>query len=187
LAIHRQKRDNNILTTYSQADNDVWEMGEEGLMGEGATGETAARLMASFAHDNLSSDTTYSHIPWCEHEEDTDISRFCIADQDHEALVVTVESVEDHYERQRMWREYLRDTPRLADPHVVRQLRDERDRLQIAGRQILDIVQTNIDTVSEGVNYDYKRKQQLTQFKDTLIELFTDLGLGSYVTRRQRR
>ena len=38
----------------------------EGLMGEGATGETAARLMSGFATDNLNSDTTYSHIPWCE-------------------------------------------------------------------------------------------------------------------------
>jgi|SRR5215212_887403 len=187
MAINRRKRDGTILTTYYQSNEEVMEMGDEGLMGEGMTGETCARIMTGFAADNLNSDTTYSHIPWCEHDEETDISRFAIADQDHDTLIVTVEAHEDHYERQSMWRKYLRDNPTQADPHLVRELRDERTTLSIAARKILDTIDTNLELVSSGVNYHYGRKQELAQLRQSFLDLVRDMGIQAWVTRHFKR
>ena len=186
MAISRSKRDGKILTTYYQSDDEVMDMGDEGLMGEGATGETAARLMHAFAHDNLNSDTTYSHIVWAEHDEEKDISRFCIADQDHEALVVTVETVEDHYERQRLMRKAKDVTTLLdVDPHVHREHRDEMSNLAIAAGKILDTLETNIELVSSGVNYNYKRKTELEQLYQAFAQLLFDMDVSRWMPRRQ--
>jgi len=181
MATNRHKRNNKILTTYYQSDDEVMDMGDEGLMGEGMTGETAARLMSGFATDNLNSDTTYSHIPWCEHDEEKDISRFAIADQDHDTLIVTVETYEDHYERQ------SQVVSPAVDPHVTRQHRDEQSRLAIAAGKILETIEANLELVSEGVNYNYKRKQQLSSLHQTLSELFVDMDLSRWMVRRPRQ